>query len=238
VLATTASTSNTLSPIGSRESFPVSGLSAEHAEVEAIAGRVRQVWKLPWGPISNVVELLEHHGVIVLRSTLASSDVDAFSPPYEDRPIVVLSGDKNGRARSRFDAAHELGHLVMHGQEVWGLKQVEDQAHWFAGAFLMPAQDIELELPDSVIWEKFFALKRKWHVSLAALLMRAKYLKRINPNQYLAAIKTTSARGWRRVEPIPLGPCEEPQLIKQLVAVTDRSVATAHPVEIITGLVA
>jgi Zn-dependent peptidase ImmA (M78 family) len=118
------------------------------------------------------------------------------------------------------------------------LKEVEDQAHWFAAAFLMPAQDIEPELPDSIIWERFFALKRKWHVSLAALLMRAKYLERINPNQYLAAVKTTSARGWRRVEPIPLGPCEEPQLIKRLVAATDKTVAAAHPAEIFSRLVA
>lgn len=32
-------------------------------------------------------------------------------------------------ARSRFDAAHELAHLVLHGEQIWGVKQIERQAH-------------------------------------------------------------------------------------------------------------
>ena len=54
-------------------------------------------------------------------------------------PVVVLGTDKNDRARSRFDGAHELGHLVVHGDQIWGVKEVEHQAHAFAAAFLMPA---------------------------------------------------------------------------------------------------
>src|SRR6266567_3644038 len=61
--------------------------------------------------------------------------------------LVVLATDKNDRGRSRFDGAHELSHLVMHGEHVWGLKQVESQAHAFAAAFLMPDRDIRDELP-------------------------------------------------------------------------------------------
>jgi hypothetical protein len=62
------------------------------------------------------------------RLPLDTADVDAFPLPFHDRPVVVLATDKNDRARSRFGGAHELGHLVMHGEHVWGPKQVESQA--------------------------------------------------------------------------------------------------------------
>ena len=73
---------------------------------------------------------------------------------------MVLAADKNDRARSRFDGAHELGHLAMHGEHVWGLKQVESQAHAFAAAFFMPDRDIREELPSYADWPTVFDLRR------------------------------------------------------------------------------
>jgi Zn-dependent peptidase ImmA (M78 family) len=125
----------------------------------------------------------------------------------------VLGTEKNDRARSRFDTSHELGHLVMHGQEIYGLKEIEQQANWFAAEFLMPTADIRDELPRRVDWQRLFELKQRWQVSLAALLMRARTLGTLTEAQYLTAIKTASARGWRRSEPIPLGEPERPTLL-------------------------
>ncbi|MGO8957896.1 MAG: ImmA/IrrE family metallo-endopeptidase [Streptosporangiaceae bacterium] len=90
--------------------------------------------------------------MLLIRLPLDTTDVDAFSLPFHDRPVIVLGADKNDRARSRFDGAHELGHLVVHGDQVWGVKEVERQAHAFAAAFLMPAEDIRDELPDRADW--------------------------------------------------------------------------------------
>lgn len=187
------------------------------------ARTVRRRWRIGPGPIPDVIASLEGHGILVLRLVLDSIDVDAFSLPFDDRPVVVLSSDKNDRARSRFDAAHELGHLVMHGSRVWGVKEVEQQAHAFAAEFLMPASEIRSELPQKVDWSAFFALKMRWQVSLAALLMRAKTLEVISPNEYLSAVKYSSARGWRRLEPVQLGDPEEPRRTQRLV-----SSAAAH----------
>jgi Zn-dependent peptidase ImmA (M78 family) len=198
--------------------IPPPDLDADRTDIEKIAEQVRRAWGLPRGPIPNVVELLEDHGVVVLRLPLDTADVDAFSLPFEDRPVVVLGTDKNDRARSRFDGAHELGHLVMHGERVWGLKQVEDQAHQFAAAFLMPKQDIIYELPERPDWNTLFNLKRRWQVSLAALLMRAKSLGRMGDAAYLTGVKAISARGWRRVEPVPLGAPEAPAHLRRLAA--------------------
>jgi Zn-dependent peptidase ImmA (M78 family) len=199
------------------DSIPVLDVDTSREEVAAVATSIRKRWQLPAGPIDNVVTLLEERGVLVMRSTLQSADVDAFSLPFPDHPVVVLGADKQDRARSRFDAAHELGHLVMHGEQIWGLKQIEDQAHWFSAEFLMPRADIYDDLPTTIDWPQLFSLKQRWQVSLAALLMRSRTLGRLSPEQYLTAIKAASARGWRRSEPVPLGEPEQPQLIGQLL---------------------
>lgn len=144
-----ASSPDAGSPPLSLPSYRPTSLEAPLDEVEELAACVRRDWSLPDGPVNNVVQLLEEHGIVVIRLPLNSADVDAFSLPFPDHPVVVLGSDKNDRARSRFDAAHELGHLVMHGDEVWGLPEVEKQAHTFAAAFLMPAAEILGELPDA-----------------------------------------------------------------------------------------
>jgi hypothetical protein len=113
------------------------------------------------GPVPDVAGVLEKHGILVIRLPLDTADVDAFSLPFHDRPVIVLGTDKNDRARSRFDGAHELGHLVVHGDQIWGVKEVERQAHTFAAAFLMPAEDIRDELPDRADWPILFQLTRK-----------------------------------------------------------------------------
>ena len=204
-------------------------------DVEQAAAVVRAAWHLETGPVPDVVGALESNGVLVIRLPLATDDVDAFSLPFPDRPVIVLGSDKNDRARSRFDAAHELGHLVVHGETVWGTKEVEHQAHVFAAAFLMPADEIRDQLPTTVDWPTLFELKRHWQVSLAALLMRAKTLGRMTPDTYLTAVKAASARGWRRLEPVPLGPPEQPKLLASLVG-TSRDVEAALPAHLLEAL--
>jgi Zn-dependent peptidase ImmA (M78 family)/transcriptional regulator with XRE-family HTH domain len=196
--------------------IPVTDLEAAPEVAGRAARSVRKAWGMPRGPIDDVVRLLEDHGIVVIRLPLDTADVDAFSLPFDDRPVVVLGTDKNDRARSRFDAAHELGHLVMHGEQIWGVKQVEQQANAFAAEFLMPGADIRAQLPARADWPTLFKLKQRWQVSLAALLMRAKSLDVMGDAAYLTAIKAASARGWRRAEPVPLGPPERPRRTDKL----------------------
>ena len=197
--------------------FPVSSLDVDEDEIEGFAERLRRSWDIAAGPAPNMVELLEAHGIVVIRLPLETSDVDAFSLPFPDRPVIVLGSDKNDRARSRFDAAHELGHLVIHDEQVWGLPEVEKQAHQFAAAFLMPRADIEASLPSRLDWQVLFELKKQWQVSLAALLMRARTLGRMTEATYLAGMKAMSTHGWRRIEPVPLGSPEVPRKLSKLL---------------------
>jgi len=131
---------------------------------------------------------------------------DAFSLPFPDR-LVVLATDKNDRARSRFDGAHELGHLVMHGEHVWGLKQVKSQAHAFAAASSCPTATSATSCPAMPTGRPCSTSGGRWQVSLAALLPRAKNLGRMTDASYLTAVKAFP-RGWRRQEPIPIAPRE------------------------------
>ncbi len=116
---------------------------------------------------------------------------------------------------------------MLHGEQIWGVKEVETQAHQFAAEFLLPAEQIYDHLPTTVDWPALFELKRHWQVSLAALLMRARTLGRMTERTYLSAIKTASARGWRRIEPVPLGQPEQPTRFLSFLASPDSTAARA-----------
>ena len=184
-------------------------------EVEILAGRARRSMGLSQSePIPDVVGLLEQHGAVCLRWELNAEGIDAFSVPYVDRPLVVLGADKGKRDRSRFDAAHELGHLVMHSTHAMaGVKPLEDQAHRFAAAFLMPRDGIREQLPAGPDWMHLLALKRHWGTSIAALLYRAKTLGIMTETTFERAMRSLSARGWRVDEPGDLGAPESPRLL-------------------------
>jgi Zn-dependent peptidase ImmA (M78 family) len=204
--------------------------------VEAAAAAVRAAWGLSGGPIENVVRLLESKGVLVVRPLIGTGDVDAFSTWAAGRPVVILSSDKDDAARSRFDAAHELGHLVMHHDAAPGHQAVERQAQRFAAAFLMPADVIRRELPSRMSWPAYFDLKVRWRVSLQALLYRARTLCVLSADGYQRAQIHLSRNWGREVEPIELGPPEQPVLLtkalelmeSKLQMTKERLAADAH----------
>jgi Zn-dependent peptidase ImmA (M78 family)/DNA-binding XRE family transcriptional regulator len=189
-------------------------------EIEKVAEEMRGIWDVPPGPIPHVIRLLELHGIVVTRYRLGTQRLDAFSCPLPERPVVVLADDKGRFDRSRFDAAHELGHLVMHPDPQPGDRTLENQAQRFAAAFLMPRKQIIDALPRKrVNWMEMVSLKRTWGVAIQALLYRARTLGTLEDNVYENAMKTMSRRGWRRTEPGYLGRPERPQMLSKAVAV-------------------
>jgi Zn-dependent peptidase ImmA (M78 family)/DNA-binding XRE family transcriptional regulator len=179
--------------------------AAEHA-----ARRVRELWELGDSPIPHVTRLLESKGIVVIKSLEESDDVDAFSRWLNGRPVVVLTEAKGCIARSRFNAAHELGHLVMHQAAEAGDTSIEGEAHRFAAELLMPAKVLVRELPTRADWPALVRLKHKWGVSIQALLYRARELGRLSDHAYRRAITDLNRRGWARDEPAPLTTVETP----------------------------
>lgn len=185
-------------------------LSAD--EIAAIANEVRVALDLGTGPIPNVVRLLEARGVVVLRfPPTLDYRVDAFSTSAGNRSLVMLSEQKGDRARSRFDCAHELGHLVMHPGVESGSKIVESQAHQFAAEFLAPSSEILGDLPRRIDWGALHVLKAKWGVSLKSLCFRAHNAGIWSDATYRRSMQILAEQGYP--EAGPLGPPESPTLI-------------------------
>lgn len=196
---------------------------AARAEIEQAAQTARRAWGLGDEPIAHVVRELERHGVAVARLTIGHQSVDAFSIWTPTHPLVLLSDDKSDNyVRSRFDAAHELGHLIMHREAEPGTKEVEGQAHDFAASLLLPEPAARELLPDRLDpggWACLAELKRTWGISMAALLYRARALRVLSPDAYQAAMRYMSARGWRKQEPgdREMGTPEAPLLLERSV---------------------
>lgn len=215
----------------------VGGDAAKEAPEKA-AERIRRDWGLPPGPVDHVVRLLERHGIVVARLDRGHEKIDAFSVPFSDRPVVMMSAAKGKKDRSRYDVAHELGHLVMHQPGQRATRSAETQAQRFAAAFLLPAASIRRQLPAVADWDRLIALKRQWQVSIASLLYRAKTLEVMDDDVYVGAMKALSARGWRRHEPGDLGEPEAPTMLNRAMEVAgadERQLAarTAMPLDLL-----
>jgi Zn-dependent peptidase ImmA (M78 family)/transcriptional regulator with XRE-family HTH domain len=170
-------------------------------EIEQAAATVRKSWGLGNGPISNVIHLLESKGILAFRILSDCKQVDAFSHWQHGRPHVFLNTEKGSAARSRFDAIHELGHLILHTEYLPGDRVQEEQANRFASAFLLPRDSFLAECPHRLVWPHFQELKQRWKVSLAALVRRARDLDKISDDTYRRAHVQINKHGWATQEP-------------------------------------
>jgi len=194
---------------------PRAGLSA----VEDGANDLRAAWRIPSGPIPNVVRMLEARGAIVAAVGAFDKRLDAFTLRTYTRPIVVLCSDGGNAARRRFDAAHELAHLLLHDGPADANHEQEQQAHRFAAALLMPADEVNPWLPRrSNELDVLEDGSRTWGVSMQALLFRARALGTLSEDSYRRAMQRMSAAGWRTREPVDIGPAETPELLSRAVA--------------------
>ncbi len=173
----------------------------EDATPEGAARIVRAQWGHGEQPISNMVRLLESKGVRVFSLCEDTKNVDAFSCWRGDLPFVFLNTFKSTE-RSRFDAAHELGHLVMHRHGApQDSRQAESEADKFASAFLMPADDVMSRIRYVPGLDSLVSCKRRWGVSVAALNYRLHKLGIVSEWQNRSLNVELSGRGYRRQEP-------------------------------------
>ncbi|MFP5336958.1 MAG: helix-turn-helix domain-containing protein [Gammaproteobacteria bacterium] len=207
-----------------------------NADIEEAAAECRRVWKLGLGPIPDVVLALENAGIIVAREITGVAQIEGLSSwcALNKRPFVYLSADKDNGFRSRFDAAHELGHLVLHRRippavANTAYKELERQAHRFAGAFLLPAESFAAEVPSSPTLDTFLALKPRWKVSVGAQIMRMVALQLLDENEKLNLWKRRSARWGNKGEPHDdLFEPEVPRLLRRSVTLLVESAVMAR----------
>lgn len=203
----------------------------DEQSIENIAEQVREYWGIGDRPILNMVALLEKNGVLVTSLPIDGHDIDAFSqrPKYQSQKFffVMLGSNKNSATRRQFDGSHELGHGVLHEWYDIDLDSVsreefhriEDEANRFAGAFLLPSTPFAKDVfPYRIDLDYYLELKKKWRVSISAMVVRAHQLEVINSNQYRDLMRKISVRKWRTREPLDNElPVPEPTLFRTAI---------------------
>lgn len=160
------------------------------------ARALRARWDLGDGPIPHLVRLLESRGIVVAVLPYLNSDsrkLDGFSTArLPTRPVVVLNDERDDVYRHRYSCAHELGHLLLHGEAHPGDIEHERQANAFAAEFLTPSARLTGSLPTRVDFTALGRLQQTWGVSLDSLLVRSRELG--------LHTEAVSSRAWRRLK--------------------------------------
>lgn len=182
-------------------------------EIEKLAKLIREHWDLGNGPIDNLQYALQSNGIIVTGFRDVDTDIDAFSQQITiDGKVVYIIALAIGSKpieRLRFDMAHELGHILMH---TWGddnediskdeFNMREKQANMFASALLLPKETFSKSVsayPTNI--DYYIALKKKWKVSMQAMMYRTRQLDIISANQFQYMMRIMSKNRYRTHEP-------------------------------------
>ncbi len=180
----------------------VPNLSHENTP-ESAAATLRAYWGLGDRPIGNMIDLLEAKGVRVYSLTEQTVRVDAFSCWRSGVPFVFLNTLKSSE-HSRFDAAHELGHLCMHQHGGSSHRSAEPEANAFAGSFLMPPSDIKSKIARVHSLSEIQRYKKRWGVSLAALTYHLSKIGILTEWQARNYFIQMNKDGTRKKEPDPM----------------------------------
>jgi len=202
---------------------------------KAAAWFIRQQWDLGRGPVRHLVRTMESHGIVTAMVPFDDTDVarvDAFSTSRLPRPAIILTPDRAKDVyRHRFTAAHELGHLILHGDIAPGDYQQEREANAFAAEFLTPEESVTTELPSRVDFTVLIGLQRTWGVSVKSLLYRCRELGKISDSAASRGYQRLSFlqdNGTLRNEPTTSFPGELPSLLaKAFDIATDNGLTLA-----------
>ena len=172
-----------------------------NVDPEAAADAVRQLWAMEQGKAPNMVHLLEAHGARVFSLVQECVEVDAFSFWRDGAPYVFLNNQKSAE-RSRMDAAHELGHLVMHSHGGPAGRAAEDEAQAFGSAFLMPRRSVLAGVPKGATVAQILKSKRRWNVAAMNLAHRMQKLALLSEWQARSTYIQLGRLGYRDGEPV------------------------------------
>ena len=201
--------------------FPIQGFPVRKLkDAEQSALVLREQWNLGIDPLANLVGVLEDHFIHIIEVD-ASEAFDGISAVVRDNDKDVLAaaiathrgtqGD-----RHRLNIAHELGHLTLKLSE--GI-DAEKAAFRFGAAFLAPAEHLRREVGEKrrrIQLEELLYLKRRYGMSIQAILFRLKDLGIITASHYKRWCMDINKLGWKKQEPIEIPP-EKPERFYQQV---------------------
>ena len=195
-------------------------------KIEDIARQVRAMWMLPNGPVANMVDLLEARGGVVIPCDFGTDLIDAMSQRIEGLPVLFFINVNAPADSLRHALAHELGHMVLHSVTLKSDEEMEEEADEFAGAFLLPADELRPQLRKFDL-RQLANLKQYWKVSMGALAVRASRLNLITPYQSKMFWIEMSKLGYRKTEPYE-PPKESPRLLRDMIAFHTNKLDYSH----------
>lgn len=209
--------------IGELNSFelPIQGYSVRKLDdAEQVALALRREWDLGIDPIANLVGVLEDRFIHIIEVD-ASETFDGISAVVRDNNKNLLAAAIATRRgisgdRHRFNMAHELGHLILKlGRSI----DAEEAAFRFGAAFLAPTEQLHREVGEKrshIQLEELLYLKRRYGMSIQAILFRLKDLRIITASDYKRWCIDINKLGWKKREPIEISP-EKPERFHQQV---------------------
>lgn len=201
----------------------IEDISNEDIKNKAI--ELRNLWELgQTSPIDNLIKVVEFNGIIITEANMEDDKLDAVSKWIEDRPYIMLTDNNESAVRRRFNVAHELGHILLHG----GVESIHDyssdklkniierQANLFASHLLLP-DDAFTESLISTSLDFYKEIKMHWKVSISAMILKTHQLELINDDQKLYLLKKISWNKWRKKEPLDdIIKVEKPELLSKV----------------------
>ncbi|GAB1416282.1 XRE family transcriptional regulator [Paludibacter sp.] len=196
------------------------GVITEYKQVNEAAELLREKWGLGYGPIFNIVELLEDKNIKVVDLRV-NDDFDGLQTRVNGTiPVVAYNANKiNKPDRIRFTLLHELAHLLLKFGDITE-RQKETLCHQFAGAMLLPEKTLRAELGDhrnKLSINELGNIKKQYGISMQAIVMRAKDCGIINEHytkQFFFLIKQMN---WKVDEPVEYNGAEESNRFEQLL---------------------
>jgi Zn-dependent peptidase ImmA (M78 family) len=137
---------------------------------------------------------------------------------WHDKTPFIFLNTKKSCERSRFDAAHELGHLVLHRHAGARGQEVEREANAFASALLMPRASVLANAPHMATVDQLIRFKNYWTVSVAALAYRLHDVELASDWHYRNLCIEIAKRGYHKNEPNP-APREVSKALAKIFAV-------------------
>lgn len=187
-------------------------------DAERAAEELRTNWSLGQDPIASIVGVFEDHHIHVIEID-AIEKFDGICALAVDEVTktqaagLVTSKGVSGE-RQRLSLAHELGHLVL---KIENNLDEEKAAFRFGAAFLAPAQVVYRELGtkrDTILSEELFLFKKRFGISVQALVRRLFDLAIISEGYYRHWMMLITRLKWKRNEPGEMA-SEQSQWLRQ-----------------------
>ena len=148
---------------------------ADRNDVKRVVARIREDWHLGLGPISNIIDLLESHGLRVIEIE-APDAFDGMCIFVNEKPVIVLNKHYTVE-RKRFTGLHEFGHSVMRMNDSLSEKERESLCHYFAGEMLLSSEVLHQVFGtriNKVFLNEVSRLQTQFGISIDAIFHRLK----------------------------------------------------------------